>query len=113
MASRHPASSQPAVGADGIEQSSAVYRIEHRRGDAAAVLGYTDDSLAQHNLLVPLALQLVDTGATGALVLIEVASGDVLARRALYPDGDQGRPGAPGRWGREAPVRDAQAVDGS
>ena len=94
MPSRGSAVPQAVAGAEGIGQSLPAYRIEHRRGDAAVVLGRTDDPLAQHSVLAPLAVQLVDAGATGVLLLIEEASGDVLARRALHPDGDGRRRGA-------------------
>ncbi len=109
MASRRPISSQSTVGADGGERPSSAYRIEHRRGDAVAVLAYTDDPLAQHSVLAPLAVQLVDVGATGTLVLIEEASGDVLARRALHPDGDGSR--GPTRTPRASIIGGAAAAD--
>ncbi len=109
MASRRPVSLETTVGADGSERSSSAYRIEHRRGDAVAVLAHTDDPLAQHSVLAPLAVQLVDVGATGVLVLIEEASGDVLARRALHLDGDGNRVTA--RAMRTLTVHDAAADD--
>ncbi len=105
MSDRRPVSSG-AAGGEGRERPSSAYRIEHRCGDAAAVLGYTDDPLAQHSVLAPLAVRLVDAGATGALLLIEEASGDVLARRALHSSGDRARPA------RDAPVGDAAMLDG-
>ena len=64
-----------------------TYRIEHRRGDAVAVLGYSDDPRARYTALTPLAVQLLDAGATGVLLLVEQTTGDVLARRALLPPG--------------------------
>ena len=65
-----------------------AYRIEHRRGDAVAVVGYSDDPFAQYTALPLLAIRLLDAGARGVLLLVEQTTGDILARRTLHPDGD-------------------------
>ena len=76
---QHPAGPDPSDG------GRAAYRVEHRRGDAVAVLGETDDPLARHTLLGPLAVRLLDVGAEGSLLLVEQETGEVIARRALHP----------------------------
>jgi len=71
---------------------AATYRIEHRSGDAVAVLGYSDDPFAPYTALPPIAMRLIDLGATGVILLVAQATGDVLARRALYPVPDRVAP---------------------
>ena len=73
--------------------SPPAYRIEHRLGDAVAVVGFSDDLFSQYTALPPLAVRLLDVGASGVLLLVEQATGEVFARRALHPDGDGGRLG--------------------
>ena len=73
---------QSAAAAAGL----ATYRIEHHRGDAAVVVGHSDDPMAPFTALPPHAMRLLDAGATGALLLVDEATGDVLARRALLPE---------------------------
>ncbi|MDP9364264.1 MAG: hypothetical protein M3Q10_08580 [Chloroflexota bacterium] len=68
-----------------IDGRRATYRVEHRRGDAVAVLGETDDPLARYTVLGSLAARLIDAGAEGMLLLVEQETGDVVARRALHP----------------------------
>ena len=62
-----------------------AYRVEHRLGDAVAVLAHSDDPLARYTVLTPLAVRLLDARAAGMLGLVEQATGDVLARWALGP----------------------------
>ena len=75
--------------------SPSTYRIEHRRGDAVVVVAYSDDPLAPYTELGPHAMRLLDAGATGVLLLVEQATGDLLGRRALLADGAAGRDAAP------------------
>ena len=79
----------PATAANAARPST--YRIEHRRGDAVVVVAYSDDPLAPYTELGPHAMRLIDAGASGVLLLVEQATGDVLGRRALLTEGDAGR----------------------
>ena len=82
-----------------------AHRIEHCRGDAVAVVGYTDDPFAQYTALPPLAARLLDADTSGVL-LVEQTTGDILARRALHPDGDLVAP--PGPTSAPCPAADAR-----
>ena len=83
----HSPAAAPAPGSLEVVAGRPTYRIEHRCGDAVAVLGYSDDPRARYTALTPLAVQLLDAGATGVLLLVEQTTGDVLARWALLPPG--------------------------
>jgi hypothetical protein len=67
-----------------------TYRIEHRTGDAVAVLGYTTATHARQADLSEHASRLMAAGATGELVLVDEATGKDVARRRLWssPDDD-------------------------
>ena len=83
-----------------------AHRIEHCRGDAVAVVGYSDDPVAQYTALPPLAVRLLDAGTSGVLLLVEQTTGDILARRALHPDGGLVAP--PGPTSAPCPAADAR-----
>jgi hypothetical protein len=69
------------------------YRVEHRDGDRVRSLGRLPDVTPHAATLAPFASRLVQTGATGELVLVEETSGTVVARQPLR----HGPRRAPGR----------------
>lgn len=60
------------------------FRIELRR-----VLGYSEDPEARVAALEPYAHQLLDGGVDGELLLVEQATGEVVARRAVWVPGSR------------------------
>ena len=62
-----------------------TYRIEHRRGEASAVLARaaTYDAIVAE--VLPCAARLRETGAEGELTVVEEAFGTVVARHPLWP----------------------------
>ena len=61
-----------------------AYRIEHRIGNRVEVLGYADGWSS--TMLAPFAVRLLADHATGELLLVEQATGTVVARRYLWPE---------------------------
>jgi hypothetical protein len=70
------------------QASGTCYRIEHRTGDAIAVLGHTASAYARQVDLSEHASRLMATGATGELVLVDEATGEDVARRRLLAPPD-------------------------
>ncbi len=70
------------------------YRIEHRVGNRVTVLGRVADVTRHVSTLDPWLSRLLLEGAAGELVLIEEATGAVIARRSLgdEPPRIAGRP---------------------
>lgn len=62
-----------------------TYRLEHRRGDAAAVLARAPTYAAIVAEVLPCAAQLREAGAEGELAVVEEAFGTVVARHPLWP----------------------------
>ena len=62
-----------------------TYRLEHRRGEAMAVLSRTATYDAIVAEVLPSAARLREAGAEGELVLVEEAFGTVVARYPLQP----------------------------
>ena len=62
-----------------------TYRLEHRRGDATAIMARaaTYDAIVAE--VLPYAARLRDVGAEGELVVVEEAFGTVVARPPLWP----------------------------
>jgi hypothetical protein len=72
-----------------------VLRIEHRTEGETHLLGHTDAPAAAQAALSARAMQLIASGATGELVLVDEATGEVVARRSLQPEhGADGQRGA-------------------
>ena len=67
-----------------MNEPTPAYRIEHRQGDRVAVLGHADGWSS--TLLAPYAARLLADRATGEVVLIEQATGAVVARRDHWPE---------------------------
>ncbi len=63
-----------------------TYRLEHRRGDAAAVLARARTYEAIVAEVLPFAARLRATGAEGELAVVEEAFGTVVARHPLWPE---------------------------
>lgn len=68
-----------------------AYRIEHHRGDdPRLILAFCDDARRPQTTLAPYAERLLEEGETGAVVLIDQATEEVVARRHLvdlrFPD---------------------------
>ena len=61
------------------------YRLEHRRGDAAAVLARAPNYDAIVVEVVRCAARLREAGAEGELAVVEEAFGTVVARHPLRP----------------------------
>jgi hypothetical protein len=62
------------------------YRVEHRVGDAVALVGYVLDGPAHHATLAPFIPGVLDAiGGEGELVLVDEATGAAVARRRLAP----------------------------
>lgn len=71
-----------------------TYRFEHQSPDGTTtILGRTDAPAAGQAELSARAMQLIREGARGELVLVDEATGEEVARRALQlePDSDQGQ----------------------
>ncbi len=68
-----------------------AYRIEHRVGHRVITdLGLLEGACQHHTALAPFASALRLAGVTaGTVVLLETISGQVVARRAVAPAGDQ------------------------
>lgn len=62
-----------------------TYRLDHRRGDAAATLARAPTYDAIVAEVLPCAARLHDVGAEGELVVVEEAFGTVVARHPLWP----------------------------
>jgi hypothetical protein len=62
-----------------------AYRLEHRRGDAAAVLARAPTYAAVVAEVLPCAARLRAAGAEGELAVVEEAFGTVVARHPLWP----------------------------
>ena len=63
-----------------------TYRVEHRTDHLVADLGPLEDACPHHAALAPFTSFLRLSGAVeGEVVLIDIASGRVVARRALVP----------------------------
>lgn len=62
------------------------YRIEHRVGNRVTVLGRVADVTRHVSTLDPWLSRLLLEGAAGELVLVEEATGAVIARRSLGDD---------------------------
>ena len=62
-----------------------TYRLEHRRGDAAAVLARAPTYDAVVVEVLPCAARLRAAGAEGELAIVEEAFGTVVARHPLWP----------------------------
>ena len=62
-----------------------TYRLEHRRGDAAAVLARAPTYVAMVAEVLPCAARLRAAGAEGELAVVEEAFGTVVARHPLWP----------------------------
>ena len=63
------------------------YRVEHRLGDAACLVGYVPSGPAHHATLTPFIPSVLTTiSEEGELVLIDEATDRVVARRSLRPD---------------------------
>ena len=65
-----------------------MYRVEHHTRAGCAVLGYTDDAWAPRTALAQWAALMLPRHERGELALIEVATGRVVDRRALWPEPD-------------------------
>jgi hypothetical protein len=61
------------------------YRVEHRDGDRVRVLGRLPDVTPHAATLAPFASRLVREGTPGELLLVEEATGTVVARQDLRP----------------------------
>jgi hypothetical protein len=66
-----------------------TYRIEHQTDVGVTIIGHTDSPAAGQADLSARAMRLIAEGATGELVLIDEASGEQVARRALAPEPDE------------------------
>lgn len=66
-----------------------IYRIEHWLHGERAVVGTSDDPVARIGALEPVAHGLLDRNVGGELLLIEEASGAVVARRPVWLPGDE------------------------
>ena len=64
-----------------------TYRLEHRRGDACAVLARAATYEAIKGDLLAHAADLQAVGAEGSLLVVEEAFGTVVALQSLGPDG--------------------------
>jgi hypothetical protein len=73
---------------DLVSGHNARYRVEHRSEGRAVMIAQTSAGDASQAELSELAARLVAAGATGEVVLVDVATGEVLARRYLRPDPD-------------------------
>lgn len=62
---------------------SPTFRIEHHTDQDRRVVEYLDDAVRHHRALDPYVDHLLVDGHTGWLVLIEQATGGVVARRCL------------------------------
>lgn len=62
-----------------------TYRLEHRRGDAAAVMARASTYDAIVAEVLPYAARLREAGAEGELAVVEEAFGTVVARHPLWP----------------------------
>lgn len=80
-----------------MQQATRVFRVEHREAGATAVLAHIADAFAHHTELTPYVTRILRDEPTtaGHLVLIDEATGGVVARRSL-----QRPPRAPERWWR-------------
>ena len=65
------------------------YRVEHRSGGRATVVGHTSSADARQSELSRHAARLAAEGATGELVLVDEATGEDVARRSLRPENDR------------------------
>ncbi len=66
-----------------------LYRIEHRSAGRCTVVGTSDDPVARIDVLEPIADMLLDRNLGGDLLLIEEATGTVVARRPVWLPGDE------------------------
>jgi hypothetical protein len=73
-----------------------AYRIEHRTGGDVVVVGYSDAADARQAELSECAADLTISGATGELVLVDVAHREDVARRYLRPEWERTVPRASG-----------------
>lgn len=71
------------IGIGPDERGAAAFRVEHRCGDAVAVLHDGADHRSCAGELDRLARELGSLGATGVLHLVDLTTGDVLDRRVL------------------------------
>ena len=63
----------------------ATYRVEHRAAGTVRVLGELRDVPAHHATLAPFVSTILRAGGNGEVVLIEAATGAVVARRKVAP----------------------------
>lgn len=70
------------------EAVGSTYRVEHWTGDDVRVLGHTSAARARQADLSTHAGRLMAEGATGELVLIDEATGEIVARRYLRPEAE-------------------------
>jgi hypothetical protein len=66
------------------------YRVEHREHGTIRPLGTIDHAFAHHTALDPFVSALVLAGEGGEVLLVDDATGAVVARRAVLPY--QGKP---------------------
>ena len=71
-----------------------MYRIEHHTRAGREVLGHTDNAWAPQTELAKWAAVMLPRHARGELVLVDVTTGAVADRRALWPEpsGPSGSP---------------------
>ena len=74
--------------------TSVGYRLEHRTEGVTTVLGRTTHVHARQEELSRHAARLMQAGARGELVLVDEATGEDVARRALRPEEDTGAEGS-------------------
>ena len=65
-----------------------MYSVEHHTRAGREVLGYTDDAWAPQTERAKWAAVMLPRHERGELVLVEVATGRVADRRALWPEAD-------------------------
>ena len=63
----------------------ATYRVEYRAEGTVRVLGELRDVPAHHATLTPFVSPLLRGGAEGQLLLVDVATNAVVARRTVQP----------------------------
>ncbi len=78
-------SSAALASADG---DGVMYRVEHHTRVGCEVLGHTDEVWAPQTELAKWAALMLPRHAQGESVLIEVATGRAVDRRALWPEAD-------------------------
>src|SRR5688572_552753 len=84
-------SAESILRAHGVDGGAGRFRVEHRSGRHVVVLARTSAGDASQAELSQHAARLLAAGASGEVVLIDAATGDVVARRRLRPESEPDR----------------------